>query len=250
MRNHIRRQHIVNEVNQAHSVSVKQLATQFQVSVETVRRDLAWLEKMGRLVRIHGGTRTLLQDDVGELFKKRRNERTEAKTIMAHKALGMIERHMTIGLDASSSDWFLARLLPDIPLTVVTNSMEVVKELSSRNHIHIVCTGGDYCCRYADFIGDMAQRNLRSQHIHISFVSCFGVNLLTGLWENSELNALTKRTMIKMSQKAVLLADSSKYGRRSLYNMADWSNVKYVINDGQLDAEALARFSQLGVTVI
>lgn len=250
MNNHIRRQQMVNEVNQAHSVTVEQLAAQFGISVETVRRDLAWLEKMGRLVRVHGGARTLQQDDLGELFKKRRNEHTEAKNVMARKALAMIERYMTIGLDASSSDWFLARLLPDMPLTVVTNSMEVVRELSSRPSIRIICVGGDYCSRYADFIGDMAQRNFRSQHIHISFVSCFGVNLLTGLWENSELNAMTKRAMIDVSQKTVLLADSSKYGRRSPYNMADWSQVKYVADDGLMNDETLSRFAELGVTVL
>ncbi|EJJ1248341.1 DeoR/GlpR transcriptional regulator [Salmonella enterica] len=250
MNNHIRRQQMVDEVNRICSVTVEQLAVKYNISVETVRRDLAWLEKMGRLVRVHGGARTLQQEDLGELFKKRRNEHTEAKNIMARKALSMIERYMTIGLDASSSDWFLARLLPDMPLTVVTNSMEVVRELSSRPSLQVICTGGDYCSRYADFVGDMAQRNLRSLHINISFVSCFGVNLLTGLWENSELNAITKRTMIDVSQKTVLLADSSKYGRRSPYNMADWSQVKYVVNDGLMNTEALNRFSTLGVTVI
>ncbi|ACR68934.1 DeoR/GlpR family DNA-binding transcription regulator [Edwardsiella ictaluri] len=250
MKNHIRRQQIVNAVNQVRSVTVGQLANQFHISVETVRRDLAWLEKMGRLVRMHGGARTLQQEDLGELFKKRRNEHTDAKNIMARKALAMVERYMTIGLDASSSDWFLARLLPDMPLTVVTNSMEVVKEIGTRPSIQVICTGGDYCNRHGDFIGDMAQRNFRSQHIHISFVSCFGVNLLTGLWENSELNAMTKRTMIDVSQKTVLLADSSKFGRRSPYNMADWSQVKYVANDGLMNEETLRRFASLGVTVI
>lgn len=69
MKNHIRRQQIVNAVNQVRSVTVGQLANQFHISVETVRRDLAWLEKMGRLVRMHGGARTLQQEDLGELFK-------------------------------------------------------------------------------------------------------------------------------------------------------------------------------------
>ncbi len=250
MGNQVRRQQIVDAVNQAHHITVERLASQFGVSLETIRRDLSWLEKTGRLVRVHGGARTLQREDVGELFKKRRNERTEAKNIMANKALSMIERYMTIGLDASSSDWFLAKRLPDMPLTVVTNSLEVVRELESRPSMRIICIGGDYCSRYADFIGPMAQRNLSRMHIHVSFVSCFGVNIHTGLWENSEMNAMTKRAMIDVSQKTVLLADSSKYGRRSLYNMADWSKVRYVANDGQLSRETLARFSDLGVVVL
>lgn len=81
MSNHIRRQQMVEEVNRACSVTVEQLAVKYNISVETVRRDLAWLEKMGRLVRVHGGARTLQQADLGELFKKRRNEHTVAKIL-------------------------------------------------------------------------------------------------------------------------------------------------------------------------
>jgi|GEM_PF-1872533 DeoR family L-fucose operon activator len=169
---------------------------------------------------------------------------------MAQKALSLIERYVTIGLDASSSDWFLAKMLPDMPLTVVTNSLEVVKELSSREQIQIKCVGGNYCARYADFIGDMAQRNFRSFNIHIGFISCFGVNLHTGLWENSEINAATKKVMIEVSQKTVLLADFSKYGRRSPYNMADWPMIDYVINDGQMDGETLAALGLLNVAIL
>ncbi|MGL4724856.1 MAG: DeoR/GlpR family DNA-binding transcription regulator [Scandinavium sp.] len=245
-----RRQQLVREINVIKQASVEELAKLFSVSVETIRRDLAWLETTGRLVRIHGGARTLQSDDVGVLFKKRRNEHTEAKNIMAQKALSMIDRYMTIGLDASSSDWYLARMLPDMPLTVVTNSLEVVKELSSREQIHVICVGGDYCSRYADFIGEMAQRNFRCFTIHMSFVSCFGVNLFTGLWENSEMNAATKKTMIEVSQKTVLLADSSKYGRRSPYNMADWSMIDYVANDGLMDDETRNSLNALGVTIV
>ena len=250
MRNHIRRQQIANEVNRVRSMTVGQLAGQFQVSVETVRRDLHWLEMTGRLVRVHGGARTLQQEDLGELFKRRRSEHARAKRIMARKALGLIKREMTIGLDASSSDWFLARLLPDMPLTVVTNSLEVLRELSTRPNVRIICTGGEYCSRHADFVGEAARRCLRGLRIHLGFVSCFGVDLFTGLWESSERNALTKKTMIEVSQETVLLADSSKFGRRSPYNMADWSRVNYVVNDGQLDEAILTRLAAHGVTVI
>lgn len=250
MNNQIRRQHIANDVNIAKLITVNELAVRYAVSLETIRRDLAWLERMGRLVRTHGGARTLQQEDVGELFKKRRTEHTKAKQIMAEKALTLIERYMTIGLDASSTDWFLAKIIPDMPLTVVTNSLEIVKELSTRPSIQVICTGGSYCTRYSDFIDDIAQRTLRSLHIHLTFVSCFGVNIYTGLWENSEQNAMTKRTMIDVSQHTILLADKSKFGRRSAYNMADWSQVKYVIDDEQMSPEIQARFEQIGVIVI
>lgn len=81
-------------------------------------------------------------------------------------------------------------------------------------------------------------------------MSCFGVNILTGLWENSELNALTKRTMIEVSDKSVLLADTSKYGRRSLYNLSDWSLIKYAINDGMMNEKLISQLSNMGVKVI
>lgn len=250
MNSQLRKQQIIKIIDSVKYITVAELAYQLNVSVETIRRDLGYLEKMGRLVRVHGGARTFQREDVGEIFKKRRSERVDAKQIMAQKALGLIERYMTISLDASSSDWFLAKMIPDIPLTVLTNSLEIVKELGSLNNVQVICVGGDYNSRYSDLVGDLAQRNFRSFHIHISFISCFGVNIYSGLWENSEKNAETKRTMIGVSNKTVLLADSSKFGRKSPYHMADWSMVKYVINDNQLDNSMVKHLNSLGVTVI
>lgn len=250
MNNHLRRQQIIQLVDSSKLVNVELLARQFSVSVETIRRDLNYLEKMGRLIRTHGGAKTIQCEDVGDIFKKRCNERIEAKQNIAEKAIGIIEKYMTISLDASSTDWFLAKLIPNIPLTVITNSFEIIKELSSRDKIQVICVGGDYNSRYSDLTGDLAQRNFLSFHIHINFISCFGVNSYSGLWENSEKNASLKQIMIKSAKKTILLADSTKFGRKGPFHIANWSVIKHVISDEQLDKKTIKHLHSLGVQII
>lgn len=249
MNNHLRRQQIIQLVDSLKSVNVKLLAIKFFVSVETIRRDLNYLEKIGRLIRTHGGAKTIQSEDVGDVFKKRCNERIEAKQDMAQKAISVIEKYMTISLDASSTDWFLAKLIPNIPLTVVTNSFEVIKELRFKDKIQVICVGGDYNSRYSDLTGDLAQRNFLSFHIHINFISCFGVNSYSGLWENSEQNASLKQVMIKSAEKTILLADSSKFGRKGPFHIANWATIKHVISDELLDTKIIKHLCSLGVQI-
>lgn len=158
MKRHNRLLEIVNLINKFNEIEVEQLSKKFAVSVETIRRDLSWLESIGRVVRTHGGARSIQSEDVATLFTKRRGEHIDSKRNMAEKALQMVKPNMTIALDASSSDWYLAKLLPDIPLRVVTNSIEIIKELDVRNNIEIICVGGIYSRYHSDFLGEMTQK--------------------------------------------------------------------------------------------
>lgn len=115
---------------QAGSVTVKELSDRFSVSLETIRRDLQELESNGSVKRVHGGAISLDNADAGLAFNKRKHERSIEKKLIAYKALALIKPGDMIMLDASSTCWYLAEALPDISLTVITNSFRNVLSLA------------------------------------------------------------------------------------------------------------------------
>ncbi len=205
---------IVNRVDHVGSATVVDLAAQFGVAVETIRRDLRVLENDGYLRRIHGGAISVLDDDEGSLaFGARQLHHADAKTKMAHLAVPMVRGGDVLMLDHSSSCWYLAQALPDMELTVVTNSVRIVFDLMRKPRIRVIATGGEYFEDRAAFLGAIAINNVREFSADICFYSCSAFEEGVGAWDNNETNAGVKWAMLRNSRANVLLCDKSKFGR-------------------------------------
>jgi len=149
---------IVEYVVEKGCARVNELSQIFGVSPETIRRDLTALARNKKIVRSFGGAMIsennasfLAADtptnhgnfvDKAEAFIKRTKEQPERKMRIAKGALQFIHEHECIIMDNSSSCWFLARQLPDIELTVITNSLNIIQTLACRKKIRIVSVGG------------------------------------------------------------------------------------------------------------
>ncbi len=231
------------------SVRVARLAAGFHVTQETVRRDLERLERDGRLLRSHGGAvpldldRTELPLDVRETVHLKQKQ-----AIAAHAAAGISEGHV-IALDASSTARELARLLPDIPLTVVTNSLAVAVVLLDRSRIRVVVTGGVLDGPSRSFVGEMAREILDRFHFTRAFISCQGIDLERGLSVTADEQAGIKRRMIALADEAVLLADSSKFGVKAVEFFAKVADVDAIITDPGTDSSTIDGLKKAGVRV-
>lgn len=146
-----RQQQIVELLNQHHTLTTEALSHLLQVSIETIRRDLSELQKQGRIQRSHGQARVLQRNNHnGEKpFQRRVKSHYAHKSDIARTALAWIDEGMTIALDASSTCWFLARQLPNMTLTVFTNSHPVCVELGRRERIQLISAGGSSCVSMA-----------------------------------------------------------------------------------------------------
>lgn len=222
---------IVNRVDHSGSISVKNLAQQFDVSVETMRRDLRTLEEKGLLRRQHGSALSLAGDDVGLAFGQRADEQATEKNAIAQKAVSMIRAGDTIMLDASSSSWYLAKALPDMKLTVITNSMRVAFELVSRSRIKTLTVGGEYSEKYGAFLGPLATAQVSHFGAEILFFSCTGFQEESGAWESNEANAAIKQAMLRCAGRSVLLCDSSKVGKSGLIRLCRTDDLDRVISE-------------------
>lgn len=235
---------ILQKLNTTGKVTLQDLVQEFDISVETARRDLTALEKAGLLHRIHGGAVSSKSKDVGSSFQTRQRSKYDEKRSIAKNALEYVFENAVIGLDASSSSWHFAQLLPDIPCTVVTNSMHNITALVNKPNIKTIATGGVYSAKYDAFYGPLSEHLLQRLHIDIGIFSCSGIDSDGAIWESNELNASVKRKMMDVCGQKLLLADSSKFERKNLICLADLSQMDILFTNKSPSTE-LQRYCDL-----
>ncbi|MFZ7282236.1 DeoR/GlpR family DNA-binding transcription regulator [Avibacterium avium] len=232
---------ILQLVNSVGKVNVSELAQQFGVSVETIRRDLRALNQKGLLHRVHGGAMSSQSKDIGRSFQARQRLNSEAKKYIAQQVVDYVFEGAVIGLDASSSSWHFAQLIPDIPCTVVTNSMHNINALVNKPNVTTIATGGVYSAKYAAFYGPLSEQLLLRLHIDLCVFSCTGVDSSGAIWESNELNASIKRKLIDASAQKFLLLDSSKFERKNLIKLGELSQLDILFTD-QAPNESLQNY--------
>ncbi|GGH21114.1 DeoR/GlpR family DNA-binding transcription regulator [Paenibacillus segetis] len=240
---------IVQLVNDRGSIRVTELSELCSVTEETIRRDLDRLEHTGRLKRSHGGAVSIKETQLEVPYFEREITRSEEKKRIAEEAVKLISENDKILLDASTSAWYMAKIMPDMPMTVLTNSVKVVTELSTKEKIDVISIGGRLSPRSLSFVGPLAEKSLVSFHVDKLFFSCKGVHLDRGISESGELQARLKQQMMGMADQIILLADASKFGVQAFSQVTDLAQVDLIISDKSLSSETLDSLIATGLTV-
>ncbi|MBY0206705.1 DeoR/GlpR family DNA-binding transcription regulator [Paenibacillus cucumis (ex Kampfer et al. 2016)] len=232
---------IVELVNIKGSMRVSELSERCRVTEETIRRDLDRLEEAGRLRRSHGGAVSVKEDQPEIPYRIRETTHAMEKKRIADAALALIVAGDRILLDASTTAGYMAANMPDMPLTVLTNSIQVATELSSRDNIEVISTGGQLAARSLSFVGPLAERSLETYHVDKLFLSCKGVYLESGsISESNELQARLKQKMVGIADQVILLADASKFGLRAFARVTGLDEVHTIITDQPLTEEQIS----------
>ncbi|SER29463.1 transcriptional regulator, DeoR family [Gracilibacillus ureilyticus] len=247
-----RHQLIVEEVNQRKSVRVSELAALFSVTDETIRRDLEKLEKEKKLARSHGGAVSIKSgtDEPEIPFQEREIIHIEEKKQIAKEAVKHIVETDKILLDASTTAWYVAKNLPNIPITVLTNSVNVVLELSKKQRITVISTGGTLLSRSFSYVGPLAERSLDLYHVNKAFLSCKGIHFERGISESNEQQARIKQKMIEITETSYILADHHKFNTQAFAHVTSIENVHRIITDSNAAKEDVALLKELGLEVI
>lgn len=240
---------IVQLVNERGSIRVSELSELCEVTEETIRRDLDRLEQAGRLRRSHGGAVSVKEQQPEIPYFEREVTHAEEKRRIAREAVQLIAPNDRILLDASSTAWYMAANVPDIPLTVLTNSIKVATELAAKEKIEVISTGGILASRSLSYVGPLAERSLDMYHVDKAFLSCKGVHLERGVSESNELQARVKQKMIGIADRVVLLADSSKFGVQAFTHVATLDKVDAIVTDRRLERDVLERLEGRGISV-
>lgn len=240
---------ILRLVNERGSIRVTELSERFGVTEETIRRDLDALEARGLLRRSHGGA-VRNHDQMEAPYFEREAMNIEEKREIAQTALQFVAPGDQIILDASTTAWYMASLMPNIRLTVLTNSIKVSMELAHKDRVSVISTGGLLSARSLSFVGPSAERALDLYHVNKAFISCKGLHMQKGITESNELQALVKRKMIAISDERYLLVDHSKFDVLDFTFVSGLDQIQHVVTDSRTAADAVARLRQASVDVV
>jgi len=242
-----RRLAILTELEDQGAVRVAILAERFKVAEETIRRDLDKLSQDGKLARTHGGALEIRNERFDLPAAVRKNSRAPEKRALAKQALSHIEPHDVIALDASTTVLELACLIPDMPLKVITYSIDATRLLVDRPQIQVICTGGELDSQSVCLLGPVAEANLQQFAIDKVFFSCKGIDIERGYSEASPSHAAIKRLLMRQAARSYLLADHSKFGVRSMTYSGTLGAVDSVITDPATDRSFVDALEAAGV---
>jgi DeoR/GlpR family transcriptional regulator of sugar metabolism len=240
-----RHRQILDRLDQDNSVRVTTLAKEFQVTEETIRRDLEKLETDGRLLRSHGGAVRVENDHRDIPFLQRKITRIKEKTAIAKRAIQEIVETDVIALDASTSAYQMARLIPDMAIHIVTNSLPIITELAKRVNVKVIATGGQIDHNTQSLTGPLVDLALETYHINKFFFSCRGIDFQRGLSEAWEENARYKQKLLALADQSYLLADTSKLDVRSKIFFAQIKDVDVLFTDTHITKDQLNQLQQV-----
>jgi len=211
-------------------VSMENLAEEFGVSRETLRRDIVQLEAEGHLKRVHGGFMRV--DCTEPPFQRRMETNAEAKQRIGAAAARLVEPGMMIAVDAGSTTIAFAEYLANIPkLTVITNSLGVATTVSQANHANVILLGGSLGTDVPGTFGEIALAQLRRFHPEMSFISPSAMNATSGAMNFDQAEADIATTMSECTSRLVVLADTSKLGTKSRVQICSCESIHTLITD-------------------
>ncbi len=216
--------------------TVSELAQTLQVSEATVRRDLLELEKRDLARRVHGGA--VRCGKPGEpLFHEKTTFNAAAKEEIARKALTLIHDNDVIYLDGGSTVLSLARLLANRGgnLTIITNSLMAATELMESN-CRLILLGGEFRPIARTLVGPLTLPVTETLNVDKAFLGTIGISA-EGLSTTDPNEAFTKKSVMSRAKEVILLADSSKFGVKSLTAAGTLNEIHTVVSDRNLKAE-------------
>lgn len=232
-------------------VDVGRLASDLQVTPETVRRDLSALEERGLLRRVHGGAIPVERLNLEPALNTRAGRMAAEKERIARLALAQLPASGSILLDAGTTTAGLAEMLPiDRDLTVVTNALPIALSLASRPNLTVLTLGGRVRGLTLAEVDAWALRGLAEVYVDVAFVAANGVSIERGLTAPDPAEAAVKRAMIAAARRRVLLVDHSKVGDDHFARFADLGEIDVLITDSGIDEGTAERLEAAGPQVL
>lgn len=245
-----RHQVILNKLAESGHVNVQDLSIQMKVSDVTIRKDLKLLEDKNLLFRTHGGASQTnpYTNDKPVAEKERLN--AEEKRSIAKTAAAMIGHNDSIIIGSGTSMLALARAIhPEGHLTVITSALNVALELSHHLNVEILQLGGQLRQNSSSVMGPYAEQILNDVSCSILFLGVDGIDLETGLTTTSLMEARLNQRMIDAAQVTIVLADSSKFGKRGLGKICALDQIQHIITDSGISPELVKLLEEKGVSV-
>jgi len=246
-----RQREIVSLTAQHGRVEVSELAARFQVTTETIRRDLSELQDQRLLRRVHGGAVGWETSEFEPLLVVRTDQHDEEKRRMAKLAIQELPDSGTVIIDSGSTLGRFAEAVPaDARLRVVTNSLPIAQTLAEHDEIEVIVIGGKVRKNTMAMVDADAIAALEGMTVDTVFISTDGLSPEMGLTTPYRQEAGLKQAMIASARRVVALVDHSKYGKDQFVRFAQWSDIDVLITTTGADPQTIAQIEALGTTVL
>lgn len=229
-----RREEIKTILLEKHSVTVAELSEKYNVTFETIRRDFEILQKEGFLTKTYGGAvltkhvqSNIEYDVLAGLFLD--NKKRIAKT-----AADLIDLGDCIFIDHLTTTYQIVNEIKEKRITVMSNSIKVLNELSTCRSLSLVATGGIFNPDLYSFIGSAAISTVNKFHMDKAFISCRALDKTKGLSDKFEPEADIHKAIINNADKVYLLADFTKFNKNTFVHTCGFDKITAVITDHEL----------------
>ena len=247
-----RRARLLQIVTERGFSSTNELMVALGVSDMTVRRDAQLLSDEGRVRIVHGGVSALRSPTElqgGREYEERAGLMAQAKSALGRAAAADVLEGQVIAIDAGTTSRELARALPStLPVTVITHSASAIADLMSRPAVTLIALGGVLHHETLSFEGPLVVPAIGELQLDTFYLTASGVGP-RGVFCANEFDADTKRALIEVAHRVVLLIDSSKFSASAMVRVCDFSFVDEVLVDDGVSADDLTMLSDAGVAV-
>ncbi len=244
-----RRERILDTVGHTGFASAPELAMLLGVSEMTVRRDFRRLADEGLVRQVHGGVSAVSTVAGPVDFRLRATMQHAAKRAIARHVIAMLQPGSVIALDAGTTTVEVARQIPDdLRLTVVTHSLAAMSALTGRPSLEVIGLGGQLHADTQAFAGPMTLRDIDEIRVNTLLLAMTAVRD-GAMWCTNTYDAETKRALIRVADRTILLADSSKFSATAVMRVAEIGAVDVLVTSEGISPAAQSAFEQQGVVV-
>ncbi len=246
----IRRQRIVELLQEAGQIKTADLVTRFGVSPATARRDLRLLERQGRAVRRHGGAVTPEISLYEASYRERERSHIAEKLRIAARAAALVSDGQTLALTGGTTTTAVARALRGRDVVIVTNAVNIAMELAREPRTRVYLTGGRLRGASYELVGSAASQALQGLNVDLAFIGVNGISAARGLTTFNEEEAEVNRAMAQAARRVVVVADHSKLGKATLVQICPIDFVHVLVTDRDAPPDEVEKLQQAGVEVI
>jgi DeoR family glycerol-3-phosphate regulon repressor len=240
---------ILEIVGRDGAATVESLAATFDVSVETIRRDLSDLASTGALHKVRGGARRIKLASEGS-FEERRFEQAEAKAAMAHLLAGVVEPGDTLFMDTGTTTLACAEALSRKDgLTVITNSFYIAQRFGAEGRHKVFAIGGAWHAGNAETVGPLAIEQIERFQADHAVLGVAALDADAGAMDADFDEAQVARAMIARARHRIVLAHRDKFGRGAAYRVCRLDEIDMLVSDREPDGPLAAALAAAQVEV-
>lgn len=242
---------ILNKLKKEGYVTVSDLSTEFNVSSVTIRKDLKLLEELDLLFRSHGKAIPANPYTPERTVNEKEHINKEEKSRIATKAAELLVANDSIILASGTSIIQMAKQIKPIKgLSILTASLNASLIVSKLEGIDVIQLGGVVRKSSSSVIGPLGEKMLSEFTCTKLFLGVDGIDLDFGLTTTNSMEASINQAMIKSAQKIIVLADSSKFGRKGFGKICKLDDVDQIITDSGIDEEFKQKLVKRGIDVL